>query len=191
MALLACVRSKPQALGIDQQSIQTLYTAERRQEIPRAAFPGLSPNAAPSLFCVHARLVVDQAIPPMTKEEEGHGLEAGVLNVSPPLPGTVLPALLCTSVRSVICCAHHQHLLVLACPLLQPQRQTLRERGCRAVHSPTPGSLDRQRTSGCSHPWQLSLSFMGTTLQQGGCRRQTAHLEWTLRRPDLLFFSSM
>lgn len=88
MALLARVRSKPQALGIDQQSIQTLYTAEWRQEIPRAAFPGLSPNAAPSLFRVHARLVVDQAMPPMTKEEEGHGLEAGVLNVPPPLPGT-------------------------------------------------------------------------------------------------------
>lgn len=190
MALLACVGSKPQALGIDQQSIQTLYTAERRQEIPRAAFPGISANAAPSLFRVHARLVVDQAMPPMTKEEEGHGLEAGVLNVPPPLPGTVLPALLCTSVRSLICCAHHQHLLVLACPLL-PQRQGLRERGCRAAHSPMPGSIDRQMTSGCSYPWQLSLSFMGTTLQQGGCRRQTAHVEWILRRPDLLFFSSM
>lgn len=79
MALLACIRrSKPQALEIDQQSIQTLYTAEWRQEIPRAAFPGLSPNTVPSLFLVHARLEVDQAMPPMTKEEEGHWTEGGL-----------------------------------------------------------------------------------------------------------------
>lgn len=78
MALLACIRrSKPQALEIDQQSIQTLYTAEWRQEIPRAAFPGLSPNTVPSLFLVHARLEVDQAMPPLTKEEKGHGTEGG------------------------------------------------------------------------------------------------------------------